>query len=182
MEECAISSRQKSNNDRARINDQIRAPQVLLIAADGEKVGVVSREDALSTAAGQSLDLVEISPNAEPPVCRIMDYGKYQFQQSKKLGVAKKKQKQTQIKEIKFRPTTEEADYQVKLRAITRFIEAGDKVKITIRFRGRELAHQDLGLKLLQRVRADVVEIAIVEQEAKREGRQLLMMLAPKRT
>ncbi len=126
-------------------------------------------------------DLVEISPTAKPPVCRIMDYGKFLFEASKKQAEAKKKQKQIQIKELKFRPTTEEGDYQVKLRNLIRFLEHGDKVKITLRFRGREVAHQDLGMKILERVQNDMAEIAVVEQHPKREGRQLLMVLSPKK-
>ena len=126
-------------------------------------------------------DLVEISPTAKPPVCRIMDYGKFLFEVSKKQAEAKKKQKQIQVKEIKFRPTTEEGDYQVKLRNLIRFLTHGDKVKITLRFRGREVAHQDLGMKILERVQQDTVEIAVIEQHAKREGRQLLMVLSPKK-
>lgn len=126
-------------------------------------------------------DLVEISPTAKPPVCRIMDYGKYLFEVSKKQAEAKKKQKQVQVKEIKFRPTTEEGDYQVKLRNLIKFLNHGDKVKITLRFRGREVAHQELGMKILERVQKDTLEIAVVEQSAKREGRQLLMVLSPKK-
>ena len=127
------------------------------------------------------LDLVEISPTAKPPVCRIMDYGKYLFEISKKQAEAKKKQKQIQVKELKFRPTTEEGDYQVKLRNLIRFLEHGDKVKITLRFRGREVAHQELGMKILERLQQDTVEFGIVEQHAKREGRQLMMVLSPKK-
>ena len=126
-------------------------------------------------------DLVEISPTAKPPVCRIMDYGKFLFELSKKQAEAKKKQKQVQIKELKFRPTTEDGDYQVKLRNLVRFLEHGDKVKITLRFRGREVAHQDLGMKILERVQKDMAELAVVEQHPKREGRQLLMVLSPKK-
>jgi translation initiation factor IF-3 len=178
LEDLEISTRQK-NQDRTRLNDQIRAPQILLIDAEGEKKGVVSREEALELAEQSGMDLVEISPNAEPPVCRIMDFGKFQFQQRKKQVAAKKKQKQIQVKEIKFRPTTEEADYQVKLRSIQRFIGEGDKVKVTIRFRGREMAHQDIGIDVLERVVKDLEGQVTVEQRAKREGRQLLMVLAP---
>lgn len=127
------------------------------------------------------LDLVEISPTAKPPVCRIMDYGKFLFEVSKKQAEAKKKQKQIQVKELKFRPTTEDGDYQVKLRNLVRFLDHGDKVKITLRFRGREVAHQDLGMKILERVQKDTAEFAVVEQHPKREGRQLLMVLSPKK-
>lgn len=136
-------------------------------------------DEALRQAKLKALDLVEIQPNAEPPVCRIMDYGKYVFQLNKQRAVAKKRQKQTQVKEIKFRPTTEEGDYQVKLRSILRFIEDGDKVKVTVRFRGREMMHQELGVGLLKRVEADVKEKATVEQFPKLEGRQLVMVVVP---
>jgi translation initiation factor IF-3 len=157
-------------------------PQVRLIGADGEQVGVVPTSEALETAAEAELDLVEVSPNAEPPVCRIMDYGKFKFEQSKKLQAARKKQKQIQIKEVKFRPGTDEGDYQVKLRNLIRFLSEGDKAKITLRFRGREMAHQELGLKLLQRVEADLEEFGLVEQRPRMEGRQMVMVLGPKKT
>ena len=171
----------KRDSDRARINHQINIPEVRLIGADGEQVGIVSTREALRAAEESGLDLVEISPTAKPPVCRIMDYGKYLFEISKKQAEAKKKQKQIQVKELKFRPTTEEGDYQVKLRNLVRFLEHGDKVKITLRFRGREVAHQDLGMKILERLQQDTVEFSIVEQHAKREGRQLMMVLSPKK-
>jgi translation initiation factor IF-3 len=171
----------KRENDRARINHQITIPEVRLIDADGEQVGIVSTKEALRAAEESGLDLVEISPTAKPPVCRIMDYGKYLFEVSKKQAEAKKKQKQIQVKELKFRPTTEEGDYQVKLRNLIRFLEHGDKVKITLRFRGREVAHQDLGMKILERLQQDTAEFGVVEQQAKREGRQLLMVLSPKK-
>lgn len=135
----------------------------------------------MRTAEEGGFDLVEISPTAKPPVCRIMDYGKFLFEVSKKQAEAKKKQKQIQIKELKFRPTTEDGDYQVKLRNLVRFLDHGDKVKITLRFRGREVAHQDLGMKILERVQKDMAELAVVEQHPKREGRQLLMVLSPKK-
>jgi translation initiation factor IF-3 len=144
-------------------------------------MGVVGIREAIRVAENVDLDLVEISPTAKPPVCRVMDYGKYLFEQSKKLADAKKNQKRTQVKEIKFRPTTEDGDYQVKLRNLTKFIENGDKVKITLRFRGREMAHQDLGMKIMERVAQDTEEFAVVEQRAKREGRQLLMVISPKK-
>jgi translation initiation factor IF-3 len=171
----------KRDNDRARINHQITLPEVRLIDAQGEQVGIVSTREALRAAEESGLDLVEISPTAKPPVCRIMDYGKYLFEVSKKQAEAKKKQKQIQVKELKFRPTTEEGDYQVKLRNLIRFLEHGDKVKITLRFRGREVAHQDLGMKILERLQQDTAEFGVVEQQAKREGRQLLMVLSPKK-
>ncbi|HBB53330.1 MAG TPA: translation initiation factor IF-3 [Legionellales bacterium] len=176
-----ISASMKRENDRARINHQITIPEVRLIDADGEQVGIVSTKEALRAAEESGLDLVEISPSAKPPVCRIMDYGKYLFEISKKQAEAKKKQKQIQVKELKFRPTTEEGDYQVKLRNLIRFLEHGDKVKITLRFRGREVAHQDLGMKILERLQQDTAEFCVVEQQAKREGRQLLMVLSPKK-
>ena len=163
-----------------RINEQIKAPTVRLLGSENEQLGVLAIAEALRTAEEQGLDLVEIASNAEPPVCRVMDYGKYVFEQRKKQAVAKKKQKQIQVKEIKFRPSTEEADYQVKLRNIKRFLGQGNKVKVTIRFRGRELRHQELGLVLLTRVTTDVLDVGIVEQEVKREGRHLLLVLAPK--
>ena len=171
----------KRDSDRARINHQISVPEVRLIDAEGEQVGIVSTREALRAAEEGGLDLVEISPTAKPPVCRIMDYGKYLFEVSKKQAEAKKKQKQIQVKELKFRPTTEEGDYQVKLRNLIRFLEHGDKVKITLRFKGREVAHQDLGMKILDRLQQDTAEFAIVEQQAKREGRQLMMVLSPKK-
>jgi len=144
-------------------------------------VGVVSIEEARSIASEASLDLVEISPNADPPVCRIMDYGKFRFEESKKLQTAKKKQKQTQVKEIKFRPGTDIGDYNIKLRKLTAFLESGDRTKVTLRFRGREMAHQELGLELLQRVKVDLEEHGTVEQEPKMEGRLMVMVLAPKK-
>ena len=136
---------------------------------------------ALEKAEEAEMDLVEVSPNAEPPVCRIMNYGKYVFEENKKKQLAKKKQKQTQVKEVKFRPGTEEGDYQVKLRNLVRFLNDGDKAKITLRFRGREMAHQDLGRKLLMRVEKDLVEIGTVEQYPRMEGRQMVMVVAPKK-
>jgi len=157
-------------------------PQVRLIAQDGEQVGVVDIDSAIKSAEAAGLDLVEISPHVDPPVCKIMDYGRYKFEASKKQHSAKKKQKQVQLKEIKFRPGTEDADYQVKLRSLIKFLENGDKTKITLRFRGREMAHRDLGLKLLQRVEADLEEWAVVEQHPKLEGRQMVMVLAPHKT
>ncbi len=137
--------------------------------------------DALARAEEAGLDLVEVSPNADPPVCKIMDYGKFAYQRDKATHAAKKKQKQVQVKEIKFRPTTEAADYQTKLRAAERFIEEGDKVKVTIRYRGREMAHQDLGQRLMERVREDLGENITVEQYPRMEGRQAVMVLAPKK-
>ncbi|AOY02386.1 translation initiation factor IF-3 [Jeongeupia sp. USM3] len=149
--------------------------------AEGEQLGIVSLFQAMSMAEEAELDLVEIAPNAQPPVCRLMDYGKFKFQESKKKAAAKAKQKQIQVKEVKFRPGTDENDYQVKLRNLVRFLEEGDKAKITLRFRGREMAHQEIGLAQLKRVEADLGELAVVEQFPRLEGRQMVMMLAPKK-
>lgn len=149
-----------------------------MIGADGEQAGVVALSVAKQQAFDAGLDLVEISPNAEPPVCRIMDYGKFQFEQNKKLQAAKKKQKQIQVKEVKFRPGTEEGDYQVKLRNLTKFLNEGNKTKITVRFRGREMAHREIGMELLKRVEKDLEELATVEQFPKMEGRQMVMVLS----
>lgn len=137
--------------------------------------------EAKQLAYDASMDLVEVSPNADPPVCKVMDYGKYQFEQNKKLQAAKKKQKQIQIKEIKFRPGTEEGDYQVKLRNLTKFLEEGNKTKITVRFRGREMAHREIGMELLKRIEKDLEELAVVEQFPKFEGRQMVMVMAPRK-
>ncbi len=150
-----------------------------MTGAEGEQLGIITLEEAKQIAFEADLDLVEISPNADPPVCRIMNYGKYQFERNKKLQAAKKKQKQIQIKEIKFRPGTEEGDYQVKLRNLTKFLNEGNKTKVTLRFRGREMAHRELGLDLLKRVEKDLEELASVEQFPKMEGRQMVMVLAP---
>lgn len=141
----------------------------------------MSRDQALSRAYDVSLDLVEIAPNAEPPVCRIMDYGKHRFEQAKKAQAARKKQKQTQVKEVKFRPGTEEADYQVKLRNVRRFIDEGDKVKISLRFRGREMAHQELGMEMMKRLEADLGDTVVIEQRPRMEGRLMVMMMSPKK-
>jgi translation initiation factor IF-3 len=154
---------------------------VRLIDAEGEQVGVVSITEAKQLAEESELDLVEIVPNAEPPVCRVMDHGKFVFEQSKKKHAAKKKQKQIQVKEIKFRPGTDDGDYQIKLRNLIKFLTNGDKVKITLRFRGREMAHQELGTKMLKRIEADLEEYGIVEQFPKMEGRQMVMVLAAKK-
>ena len=163
------------------MNEKIIAPEVRVINQEGEQVGVVSIEEARTISSEANLDLVEISPNAEPPVCRIMDYGKFRFEESKKLQTAKKKQKQTQVKEIKFRPGTDIGDYNIKLRKLVSFLQEGDRTKVTLRFRGREMAHQELGMELLLRVKADLEEYGTVEQEPKMEGRLMVMVLAPKR-
>jgi translation initiation factor IF-3 len=168
------------DSNKARINEEITLNEVRLVAKEGEPLGVVSIGEAMDIAIQASLDLVEISPNAEPPVCKVMDYGKFLFEKSKTLKEQKKKQKQIQVKEIKFRPGTDEGDYQVKLRNLRRFLEAGDKAKVTIRFRGREMAHQEIGIEQLKRVRADLEDIANCESFPHRvEGRQMIMVLAP---
>jgi translation initiation factor IF-3 len=154
---------------------------VRVINQEGQQVGIVPIEEARQIAGEASLDLVEISPNAEPPVCRVMDYGKFRFEESKKLQTARKKQKQIQVKEIKFRPGTDIGDYRIKLRKLIEFLEEGDRVKVTLRFRGREMAHQELGMELLQRVKADLEQYGTVEQEPKMEGRLMVMVLAPKK-
>ncbi|AWH87214.1 translation initiation factor IF-3 [Limnobaculum parvum] len=165
-----------------RINNEIRAREVRLTGIDGEQLGIVSLNEALQKAEEAGVDLVEISPNAEPPVCRVMDYGKFLYEKSKATKEQKKKQKVVQIKEIKFRPGTDDGDYQVKLRSLVRFLEEGDKAKITLRFRGREMAHQQIGMEVLNRVRDDLVELAVVESYPSRiEGRQMVMVLAPKK-
>ena len=168
------------DSNKARINEEITLNEVRLVGKEGEPLGVVSISEAMEIAIQASLDLVEISPNAEPPVCKVMDYGKFLFEKSKTLKEQKKKQKQIQVKEIKFRPGTDEGDYQVKLRNLRRFLEAGDKAKVTIRFRGREMAHQEIGIEQLKRVRADLEDIANCESFPHRvEGRQMIMVLAP---
>ncbi|WP_286306064.1 translation initiation factor IF-3 [Methylophaga marina] len=165
--------------DQKRLNGEITAKEVRLTDSNGEQVGIVTLKDALERAEQADLDLVEIAPQATPPVCRIMDYGKFLFEEGKQKALAKKKQKQIQVKEVKFRPGTEEGDYQVKLRNLIRFLESGNKTKVSLRFRGREMAHQDLGLKLLERVAEDLKELSSVEQRPKKEGRQMIMVLAP---
>ena len=152
-----------------------------MIDSEGEQAGVMERDSAIELARQSGLDLVEVAPNAEPPVCRIMDFGKYLFEQKKKTHAGKVKQRQTQLKEVKFRPGTEIGDYNVKMRNLVRFLEQGDKTKVTLRFRGREMAHQELGIQLLKRVEADLAELATVEQFPKMEGRQLIMVLAPRK-
>jgi translation initiation factor IF-3 len=163
-----------------RVNGRIRAPEIRLIGAEGENLGVVEPRRALELAEQAGLDLVEISPNATPPVCKIMDFGKFKYETQKREAEARKKQKVIEIKEIKMRPMIDDHDYDVKMRAIRRFFEEGDKVKITLRFRGREMAHQELGQQLLDRVKKDTVEIAKVESEPRFEGRQIVMVLAPR--
>ncbi|GAB3243481.1 translation initiation factor IF-3 [Chitinimonas naiadis] len=173
---CAIAQ-----DKEPRINGEITAREVRLNDEEGEQLGIVSLAEALRMAEEREVDLVEIAPNATPPVCRLMDYGKFKYRESKKRHEQKLKVKQVQIKEVKFRPGTDENDYQVKLRNVTRFIEEGDKAKITLRFRGREMAHQEIGMAQLKRIETDLGELAVVEQFPKLEGRQMIMMLAPKK-
>jgi translation initiation factor IF-3 len=172
-------TRNIATDKELRINDRINAPKVRLIGNDGKQVGVISLSEAKRQAEEAELDLVEISPNASPPVCRIMNFGKFQYEESKRKQAAKKKQKQIQVKEVKFRPGTDIGDYQVKLRNLKRFLENGDKAKITLRFRGREMAHQELGLQLLQRLEQDLKEHGTVEQHPRMEGRQMVMVVNP---
>ncbi|MDP7063936.1 MAG: translation initiation factor IF-3 [Arenicellales bacterium] len=164
-----------------RINDEITTGEIRLIGESGEQLGIVSVTEAHQIAEEKQLDLVEISPNAEPPVCRLMDYGKFLYSTAKKKQESKKKQKQIIVKEIKFRPGTDIGDYDIKVRNLVRFLDAGNKVKVTLRFRGREMAHQELGMKMLKRVEADLDELGVVEQMPKMEGRQMVMVLAPKK-
>ena len=156
-------------------------PNVRVIGADGEMVGVLSRDAALALAEESGMDLVEIQPQADPPVCRIMDFGKFKFEAQKKANAAKKKQKQVEIKELKFRPVTDEGDYQIKMRNIRRFLEEGDKVKVNIRFRGREMSHQELGRQMAARIEADLGDDIVIESRPRLEGRQMVMMIAPKK-
>ncbi|HJP12313.1 MAG TPA: translation initiation factor IF-3 [Gammaproteobacteria bacterium] len=165
---------------KTRINQYISAPKVRVINGNGEQQGILDIDQAVEMAANVGLDLVEVSPNAEPPVCRVMDFGKYQYEQKKQKSDAKKKQKRTHVKMIKYRPGTEEADYQIKFKNLVKFIDNGDKVKVVIWFRGREVQHRELGMEMLDRIEMDCEEFAVVEQRAKLEGRQLGMMLAPK--
>lgn len=164
------------------MNDRVTASEVRLIGADGDNLGVVPHERALEIAVEQDLDLVEISPNAEPPVCKIMDFGKYKYEQQKRESEARRKTKTFEVKEVKFRPNTDSHDYDVKMRNVTRFLESGDKVKVTLRFRGREMAHQHLGRELLERVVADVEGLGKVEHMPKMEGRQMIMIVVPAAT
>ncbi|TMS58654.1 translation initiation factor IF-3 [Imbroritus primus] len=164
-----------------RINREISAPEVRLVGVDGEALGIMKFFDALRLAEDKDLDLVEIAPNAAPPVARIMDYGKFKYEEAKRQHEAKLKQKVIQVKEVKFRPGTDDGDYNVKLRNLKRFLEEGDKTKITLRYRGREMAHQDIGMRMLERLRADLDEVGTVEQMPKMEGRQMVMVLGPKR-
>ena len=168
------------SKDGPRINDEIRAAKILLIDQNGEKQGIMPISAALEAADEVGLDLVEISPNSDPPVCKILDYGKFKFQEQKKKNEARKRQKTVEIKEIKLRPNIDTHDYDVKAKAMHRFFEEGDKVKVTLRFRGREMAHPELGMKLLQQVKTDFEPVAKVEYEPRMEGRQMIMILAPR--
>ncbi|MFN9153946.1 MAG: translation initiation factor IF-3 [bacterium] len=165
----------------ARINGEITSPEIRLVGLEGEPLGIVSSAQALSLAEAAEVDLVEIAPTAVPPVCRLMDFGKFKYRESKKKHEAKLKQKQIQVKEVKFRPGTDEGDYLIKMRNLKRFLGEGDKAKITLRFRGREMAHQEFGVKLLQRIQSELLEIGTVEQFPKLEGRQMIMVIAPKK-
>ena len=167
---------------KLRTNAEIRVPDVRLIDAEGNQLGVVLTREALRMSEEAGLDLVEVSPDAKPPVCRIMNFGKFVYQQSKRKAAAKKKQKQVHLKEVKLRPGTEEADYQVKLRNIIRFLIDGDKAKVTLRFRGREMTHPELGMQLMERIIIDLAEYGVVEQRPKLEGRQMVMVIGPKKS
>ena len=169
----------KGGDKRARINDQITAREVRLIDDNGDQLGITPLLEAIAAATAKEMDLVEISPDAEPPVCKIMDYGKHLFELKQKQKESRKKARQIQVKEIKFRPGTDIGDYQVKLKSLIRFLEEGDKAKVTVRFRGREMAHQELGLQLLERIEQDLAEHGVVEQRPNMEGRQMIMVLAP---
>ncbi|HAT26339.1 MAG TPA: translation initiation factor IF-3 [Gammaproteobacteria bacterium] len=171
--------RSGSKTKKSIINEFIEAEQVRLVGADGEQVGIISIEEARAAAEDAKLDLVLISPDSDPVVCKIMDHGKHVFDLKKQKAASKKKQRRVHVKEIKFRPGTEEGDYQVKLRNLIRFLKEGDKTKVSLRFRGRELAHQHLGAELIERIREDLAEFGTVEQEPKMEGRQIVMVLAP---
>ncbi len=163
-----------------RVNEMINASSVRVVGADGEMVGVLSPQEGIELAYGAGLDLVEVSPNAEPPVCKILDYGKFKYEEQKRRHDARKKQKTIDVKEIKMRPGIDVHDYNVKMRSVRRFLDDGDKVKVTVRFRGREMAHQDLGLKVLERVRDELIELVKVEQMPRSEGRMMTMIVAPK--
>ncbi len=164
-----------------RKNLEIRVPRVRVIGVDGEQIGVLSRDDALRMAMDLELDLVEIVPNSDPPVCRIMDFGKFKFEQQKKANAAKKKQKIVEIKELKFRPTTDDGDYEIKVRNLRRFIAEGDRVKVNIRFKGREMAHTELGIAMAKRLQEDLKDDVTIESFPRLEGRQMIMMVGPKK-
>ncbi|WAW09488.1 translation initiation factor IF-3 [Oxalobacter vibrioformis] len=177
-----FNEEQKIATDKShRINGEITAQEIRLVGVDNEPIGIVSLAEALRLSEEADVDLVEIAPNASPPVARLMDYGKFRYQEQKRAHEAKQKQKVISVKEVKFRPGTDEGDYTIKLRNATRFLEEGDKCKITLRFRGREMAHQDIGMRMLERLKADLEEVGQVEQFPKMEGRQMVMVLAPKK-
>lgn len=178
---ATLHSRNAPEKRAHRLNREINVPEVRITAEDPEVQGVVSIGEALRMAEDMGVDLVEIAPMASPPVCRLMDYGKFKYQEQKRTHEAKLKQKQIQIKEVKFRPATDEGDYQIKLRNLKRFLEDGDKAKVSLRFRGREITHQDIGMRLLERVRDDLTEQGQVEQMPKLEGRQMIMVIGPKK-
>ncbi|CUW38338.1 protein chain initiation factor IF-3 [Magnetospirillum sp. XM-1] len=167
-------------NDGPRVNREIDVRSIRLVGADGEMIGVVTLREGLQMAEDAGLDLVEVSPNAEPPVCKILDFGKFKYEDQKKKNAARKKQKVIEVKEIKLRPNIDDHDYDVKMRSMRKFLEEGDKVKVTLRFRGRELAHQDLGMKVLEKVRDDLEDLGKVEQVPKMEGRQMVMVISAK--
>ncbi|MFN3616388.1 MAG: translation initiation factor IF-3 [Aquabacterium sp.] len=173
--------RTRNDERKHRLNREITAPEVRLNGPENEPLGIVSIQEALRMAGEADVDLVEISAQADPPVCRLMDYGKFKYQEQKKAHDAKQKQKVIEVKEIKFRPGTDEGDYQIKLRSLRRFLEEGDKGKVTLRFRGREITHQELGMRLLERVRDDLTDVSVVENMPKLEGRQMVMVLGPKK-
>lgn len=175
------SQYQYPDNKQNRKNQEIRVPRVRVIGSDGEMIGVLTRDEALSMAEDEGLDLVEIQPQADPPVCKIMDFGKFKFEAQKKASEAKKKTKQVEIKEVKFRPVTDEGDYQIKLRKMRGFLEEGDKIKVNIRFRGREMSHQELGREMANRIETDLGEDIVIESRPRLEGRQMVMMIAPKK-
>jgi len=178
----SIATRAPLVAERAhRINGEINVPEIRLIGIENEPIGIVNTREALRMAEEADVDLVEIAPTAAPPVCRLMDYGKFKYQEQKRAHDAKLKQKVIQVKEVKFRPGTDEGDYLVKMRNVKRFLEDGDKAKITLRFRGREMAHQEFGVRLLERIRVELDEISLVEQMPRLEGRQMVMVIAPKR-
>ncbi len=177
----AISEEGAIKEQRVRVNDQIRISPVRLIDADGEQVGVIDLDEAKERAADAGLDLVEVAPDARPPVCRLMDYGKYKYEEARKAREARKKQHTVQIKEVKFRPGIEDHDYEFKTRHVRRFLEDGDKVKVTMMFRGRQMAHPELGMEVLEQLVEDVSDVGRIESQPTREGRTLIMMLAPRK-
>ncbi|MDQ7989543.1 MAG: translation initiation factor IF-3 [Candidatus Dactylopiibacterium sp.] len=177
MEAAAIAQEKNAH----RVNREIGVSEVRLVGEDGEQLGIFPTQQALAMAEEAEVDLVEIAPQARPPVCRLMDYGKFKYQEQKRAHEAKQKQKQIQVKEVKLRPQTDENDYQIKMRNMVRFLEEGDKIKVTLRYRGREMAHQEFGIRQLERIKADLAELAVVEQFPKLEGRQLIMVIAPKK-